>query len=223
MSARVCRRVDHVRRNEKDRSPELHCGQVHESEEVPEERIGNQPLTLLIEADRKEVSPVTTNQHMTGFDLDRQAETKLLLQVGLDVPAFVIGHRYHDLEQSAATKCQDFGDLGLREAAELDIAEGAHGRNNGAGAAGLHIGRVERTLVSTSTHPRATVAAARAQHRALWRWLIPVGGGLLAAVLIVIGTPHVAWYLRIFLALIAFIYIAGQSAAYLWSSNPDHG
>jgi hypothetical protein len=55
------------------------------------------------------------------------------------------------------------------------------------------------------------------------RWLIPVGGGLLAAVLIVIGTPHVAWYLRVFLALIAFVYIGGQSAAYLWSSNPDHG
>src|ERR1700694_31915 len=55
------------------------------------------------------------------------------------------------------------------------------------------------------------------------RWMIPVGGGLLAAILIVIGTPHVAWYLRLFLALIAFVYIAGQSAAYLWSSNPDHG
>ncbi|HKV30473.1 MAG TPA: hypothetical protein VJT14_05585 [Candidatus Dormibacteraeota bacterium] len=82
---------------------------------------------------------------------------------------------------------------------------------------------MERTLIGTSMHPRATVAAAQAQQRALWRWLIPFGGGLLAAVLIVIGTPHVAWYLRLFLALIAFLYIAGQSAAYLWSSNPDHG
>jgi hypothetical protein len=53
--------------------------------------------------------------------------------------------------------------------------------------------------------------------------LVPVGGGLLAGALIVIGTPHVAWYLRVFLALIAFTYITGQSAAYLWSSNPDHG
>jgi len=70
---------------------------------------------------------------------------------------------------------------------------------------------------------RASGETIRARHRALWRWLIPIGGGLLAAVLIVIGTPHVAWYLRLFLALIAFIYIAGQSAAYLWSSNPDHG
>jgi hypothetical protein len=63
----------------------------------------------------------------------------------------------------------------------------------------------------------------RAQQRASWRWLVPVSGGLLAAVLIVIATPHVNWYLRVFLGLIAFIYIGGQSAAYLWSSNPDHG
>jgi hypothetical protein len=71
--------------------------------------------------------------------------------------------------------------------------------------------------------PRQAREATRAHKRALWRWLIPVGGGLLAAVLIVIGTPHVAWFLRLFLALLAFVYIAGQSAAYLWSSNPDHG
>jgi len=54
------------------------------------------------------------------------------------------------------------------------------------------------------------------------RWLIPIGGGLLSAVLIVIGTPHVAWYLRLALALIAFAYIAGQSAAYLWTRS-DQG
>jgi hypothetical protein len=78
------------------------------------------------------------------------------------------------------------------------------------------------SVTRISALSRVSGAAARAQQRALWRWLIPVGGGLLAALLIVIGTPHVAWYLRLFLALIAFTYIAGQSAAYLWSSNPDH-
>ncbi len=55
------------------------------------------------------------------------------------------------------------------------------------------------------------------------RWIIPFGGGLLAAVLIVVGTPHVTWYLRAALAVIAFAYIAGQSAAYLWSSDADQG
>jgi hypothetical protein len=55
------------------------------------------------------------------------------------------------------------------------------------------------------------------------RWIIPIGGGLLAAVLIVIGTPHVAWYLRAGLAVIAFLYISGQSASYLWSSQADQG
>jgi len=53
--------------------------------------------------------------------------------------------------------------------------------------------------------------------------LIPVGGGLVSAVLIVAGTPHVAWYLRLFLGVIAFLYISGQSAAYLWASNSDQG
>jgi hypothetical protein len=79
------------------------------------------------------------------------------------------------------------------------------------------------SLSRISTPSRDSAEATRAQQRTPWRWLVPVGGGLLAAVLIVVGTPHVAWYLRVFLALIAFVYIGGQSAAYLWSSNPDHG
>ena len=49
----------------------------------------------------------------------------------------------------------------------------------------------------------------------LWRWVTPIGGGLLSAILIVVATPHVSWYLRAGLALIAFLYIGGQSAAYL--------
>ena len=55
--------------------------------------------------------------------------------------------------------------------------------------------------------------------RKLRRWVIPIGGGLLAAVLIIVATPHVAWYVRALLAMITFVYIAGQSAAYLWSSH----
>jgi hypothetical protein len=55
------------------------------------------------------------------------------------------------------------------------------------------------------------------------RWIIPVGGGLFAGGLAVVGTPHVPWYLRAALALIAFVYIAGQSAAYLWSNAADQG
>jgi len=59
--------------------------------------------------------------------------------------------------------------------------------------------------------------------KSLGRWVIPIGGGLLAAILIVIGTPHVPWYLRVALAVIAFLYISGQSAAYLWSNQADQG
>jgi hypothetical protein len=59
--------------------------------------------------------------------------------------------------------------------------------------------------------------------RKLWRWIIPIGGGLLAAILIVIATPHVPWFLRVALAVIAFLYISGQSAAYLWPSQADQG
>jgi len=46
---------------------------------------------------------------------------------------------------------------------------------------------------------------------------------VIASVLIVIGTPHVAWYLRLLLAVVAFLYISGQSAAYLYTSNSDQG
>ena len=61
------------------------------------------------------------------------------------------------------------------------------------------------------------------QGRKPQRWIIPIGGGLLAAVLVVVGTPHVAWFIRAALGVIAFVYIAGQSAAYLWSSTADQG
>lgn len=54
------------------------------------------------------------------------------------------------------------------------------------------------------------------------RWLIPIGGGAITSILIVLATPHVAWALRIVLAIVAFLYFAGQSAAYLWSSS-DQG
>lgn len=59
----------------------------------------------------------------------------------------------------------------------------------------------------------------RRDRRPLLRWIIPVGGGLLCSVLVVVGTPHVVWYLRVLLAAIAFVYIGGQSAAYLWSGK----
>jgi uncharacterized membrane protein YdbT with pleckstrin-like domain len=63
------------------------------------------------------------------------------------------------------------------------------------------------------------IGAEPRRRRPLFRWLIPIGGGLLAAVLIVLSTPHVYWYLRLLLALIAFLYICLQSAAYLWTSD----
>jgi hypothetical protein len=65
-----------------------------------------------------------------------------------------------------------------------------------------------------------TLSRRRSQAR---RWIVPIGGGLLAGVLAVVGTPHVTWFLRAALALIAFAYIAGQSAAYLWWSDADQG
>jgi len=77
------------------------------------------------------------------------------------------------------------------------------------------------TMATLRTVPRRENPGPR--RRKPWRWIVPAGGGLLSAVLIVIGTPHVAWYLRLVLAIIAFLYIGGQSAAYLWSSHADQG
>lgn len=82
--------------------------------------------------------------------------------------------------------------------------------------------RMEITTTPASSRPRREKENPRSRRR-LWRWIIPIAGGLLAAVLIVIGTPHVAWYLRTVLAAVAFLYIGGQSAAYLWSSRFDQG
>jgi uncharacterized membrane protein YdbT with pleckstrin-like domain len=82
---------------------------------------------------------------------------------------------------------------------------------------------MEITMIPDSSLPGSEKENPRSQRRPLWRWIIPIGGGLLSAVLIVIGTPHVAWYLRLVLAAVAFLYIGGQSAAYLWSSHSDQG
>jgi hypothetical protein len=51
--------------------------------------------------------------------------------------------------------------------------------------------------------------------------MIPIGGGLLAAALIIVATPHVALLLRILLGVVAFGYICGQSAAYLWHDDAN--
>ena len=82
---------------------------------------------------------------------------------------------------------------------------------------------MENTLIGAASRPNLIREAARAQQLTFSRWLIPIGGGMLAAFLIVIGTPHVAWYLRLFLGVVAFLYIGGQSAAYLWAGDSDQG
>ena len=82
---------------------------------------------------------------------------------------------------------------------------------------------MENALIGGASRPNLIRKTARAQQLTFSRWLIPIGGGILAAFLIVVGTPHVAWYLRLLLAIVAFLYIGGQSAAYLWASNSDQG
>lgn len=79
------------------------------------------------------------------------------------------------------------------------------------------------TVTPSPTLPSRRTEEPRSNRPSILRWIIPIGGGLLSAVLIVIGTPHVAWYLRVVLAAVAFLYIGGQSAAYLWSSHSDQG
>ena len=82
---------------------------------------------------------------------------------------------------------------------------------------------MENALIGGASRPNLIRETAGAQQLTFSRWLIPIGGGMLAAFLIVIGTPHVAWYLRLFLGVVAFLYIGGQSAAYLWAGDSDQG
>ena len=56
----------------------------------------------------------------------------MLLDVGLQVPPFVVGHREHDLEHPTWTaEGEQFGGFHLGETAELDVAEPAHFRITG--------------------------------------------------------------------------------------------
>ena len=189
--------------------PGAECGggQVHEPEEIPEEKVLDQPLSLHEESFLQAANPAMRVEDAGGLHLYCEAQAEVLLDVGFEVPPFIVRHRDHHLEHPARpAEGEQLGNLGLREAAELDVAETAHGWNNGTGADGLLEVRLGMKMTMAPNS----------------RWLIPIGGGLLSAVLIVIGTPHVAWYLRLALALIAFAYIAGQSAAYLWTRS-DQG
>ncbi len=67
--------------------------------------------------------------------------------------------------------------------------------------------------------PEDSASKPRYAGRQARRWIIPIGGGLLAGILIVLSTPHVAGVLRIALGIIAFAYVCGQSAAYLWTGD----
>ena len=78
--------------------------------------------------------------------------------------------------------------------------------------------RQSKEVVIPTPHPDPTPQGGRE----IVRWAIPIGGGAITSVLIVVATPHVAWVLRLVLAIVAFLYFAGQSAAYLWSSS-DQG
>src|SRR2546421_11367568 len=82
---------------------------------------------------------------------------------------------------------------------------------------------MENTLIGAASRPNLIREAARAQQLTFSRWLIPIGGGMLAAFLIVIGTPHVAWDLRLFLGGVAFLYIGGQSPAHLCAAASEPG
>lgn len=189
-----------------------HRFEIHEPEEIPEEGVLDQPLRPDDEALLQAGSPGEAVEHVTGLHLERETQAEVLLDVGLEVPPFIVRHRNHHLEHAPrSAEREQLGNLGLGEAAELDVAQTAHGWNNGSSTTGLLEIRME---VNMSRSPN---------RRRLWRWLIPAAGGLLSAVLIVIGTPHVASYLRLVLAVIAFLYIGGQSAAYLWSSHTDQG
>jgi len=116
--------------------------QVHEPEEVPEEEVVDQSLSLYGEAFLQPADPTVLVENMSGLHLHREAEAEVLLQVGFEVPPLIVGHRHHHLERPARpAEGEQLGDLGLREAAELDVAQWADSRNNGAGAAGLLLGR----------------------------------------------------------------------------------
>ena len=53
------------------------------------------------------------------------------------------------------------------------------------------------------------------------RWIAPAVAAFGSAAVIRFVLPHVAWYLKAPLALIAFVYIGAQSAAYLAPDDSD--
>ena len=53
------------------------------------------------------------------------------------------------------------------------------------------------------------------------RWIAPAVAAFGSAAVIWFVLPHVAWYFKAPLALIAFVYIGAQSAAYLAADDSD--
>lgn len=130
--------VHDVRRYQEHRGAISHRFEIHEAEKIPEEGVLDEPLRPYDKALLKPGSPPEAIEHVTGLDLDREAKAKVLLDVGFEIPPLIIRHRDHHLEDPARpAQGEQFGDLGLCETAELDVAERAYDRNNAIGAAGL--------------------------------------------------------------------------------------
>lgn len=72
----------------------------------------------------------------------------------------------------------------------------------GSGKVSSSVDRVTRWVTGTSVRDRR-------------RWIGPVVAALGAGVLVWLATPHVPWYFKLPLALLALGYIGAQSAAYL--------
>lgn len=162
MRAGIGLAVDDFRRYEEEGCPKLHGGDVHVAKHAKEERIGDEAFALLVEPNDEDLGTIAPYENMSRLHLNRQAESEVLLEMCLDVPALVIGHRYENLQEATTAERQDLGDLELGEPAELDVAERTHDLGKDIEAHLVRPTKIELTVA---------IAVAPPHNRAMQWWL----------------------------------------------------
>src|ERR1700694_5954987 len=115
--------VHDVRGHQEDRGAKGRGRQVHEPEEVPEEGVLDQPLLLDKESFLQPATAAVWVEDARGLHLQGEAQAEVLLEVSFEVPPIIVRHRHHHLQRPAwPAEGEQLGDLGLGEAAELDVA-----------------------------------------------------------------------------------------------------
>src|SRR5437773_9586441 len=118
--------MDFERRHWENGVGEFHRLDVQVGEEIPEERVRDQPILGHREMNREPPSLEARIQISRALELEYQATGELATDVRLQVPPLVVGRRRHNLEFSVAPQHQELHKLSLDDKSLLGSTDRRH-------------------------------------------------------------------------------------------------